>query len=55
MTMSSVSVPVTADDIVEEDETFNVILSLNSGKTGIRAGGRDNVEVTIIDSNGKIC
>ena len=54
MTMSSVSVPVIADNIVEEEETFNVILSLN-GKTGIRAGGRDNAKVTITDSNGKIC
>ena len=51
---SVVSIPVTADDVVEGDETFNVILNIPSSVTrGIKAGHRNNVTVTIIDFTGE--
>ena len=53
MTMSSVSVPVIDDDIVEGNETFVVMLSLNS-KKGIKIDGKNNAMVTIMDSTGKV-
>ena len=54
MTMSSVNVPITPDKIVEEDETFNVMLSIPSSVSkGITAGTENKVVVTITDSTGK--
>ena len=51
--MSSVSVPVIDDDIVEENETHYVLLTLSSSvNKGIRVGRRKNATVTIIDSTG---
>ena len=52
--MSSVSVPVIDDDIVEGDETFSVILSIPSLHVrGIYAGGRNSAILIITDSTGK--
>ena len=50
--MSIVNVSVIDDDIVERNETFVVMLSLNGNK-GIKIGGRDDAVVTIKDSSGK--
>ena len=53
--MSSVSVPVINDDVVEADEVFNVILNISSSvhKGIIVIKGRDNSSVTITDSTSK--
>ena len=52
--MSSVSVPVMIDDIIEEDETFHVSLSLSSSiNRGIIIGDGNAVTVTITDSTGE--
>ena len=52
--MSSVSVPVIDDDIVEENETLYMLLSLSSSvDKGIRVGGRKNTTIIIIDSTGE--
>ena len=54
MTMSSVSVPVIADNVVEENEKFNVILSIPSSVSrGIALGGRTSATIIITDSTGK--
>ena len=54
MTMSSVSVPVIADNIFEGYETFNVILSIPSSvNRRIIANGQVNATVTITDSTSK--
>ena len=54
MTMSSVDVSVIADKIVEEDETFNVMLSIPSSVSKeITADTENKVVVTISDSTGK--
>ena len=52
--MSSVSVPVIDDDIVEENETFDVILNIPSSVSrGITLGGRSSATIIITDSTGK--
>ena len=53
--MSSISVPVINDDVVEADEVFNVILNISSSvhKGIIVIKGRDNSLVTITDSTSK--
>ena len=52
--MSSVSVPVMVDDIIEEDETFHISLSLSSSiNRGIIIGDGNAVIVTITDSTGE--
>ena len=52
--MSSVSVPVIDDDIVEENETFNVILNIPSSVSReITLGGRTSATIIITDSTGK--
>ena len=52
--MSSVSVPVLVDDIIEEDETFDISLSLSSSiNRGIVIGDGNTVTVTITDSTGE--
>ena len=52
--MSSVSVPVIDDNVVEENETFNVILSIPlSVSRGITLGSRDSTGISITDSTGK--
>ena len=52
--MSSVSVPVIADNIFEGYETFNVILSIPSSvNRRIIANGQVNATVTITDSTSK--
>ena len=49
--MTSVSVPVIADDTVEENESFTVSLSLSSSiDKGISIDDRNTVTVTITDS-----
>ena len=53
VTMSNVSVLVMDDDIVEGNETFIVMLSLNHMKR-IKINGSNNAVVTIIDSTGKV-
>ena len=56
MTMSSVSVPVIDDDIIEVDETFSITLSFSTPSSvnkGITLGARYNAIVTITDSTGK--
>ena len=52
--MSSVNVTIINDDVVEGDEIFVVILSLNH-KKGINIDGEDNAVVNIVDSTGKVC
>ena len=52
--MSSVSVPVMDDDIVEGKETFTVTMSIPSSVyKGIIAGNRDSATVFITDSTGE--
>ena len=52
--MSSVSVPVIDDDIVEGDESFSVMLNIPpSVIKGIIAGVRNSATVIIADSTGK--
>ena len=52
--MSSVSVPVIDDNIVEGNETFSVMLNIPSSVIkGIIAGGRNSATVIIADSTGK--
>lgn len=54
MTVSSVSIPVVADNIVEEDERFNVMLRIpSSDGRRILAGSRNSAVVIIKDSNSK--
>ena len=54
MTMSSVSIPVIADNVIEESEIFNVILSIPSSVSrGIMLGGRTSATIIITDSTGK--
>ena len=54
MTMSSVSVPVMADDDIEGNENFNVSLSLSStSNKGIIIGDINTVTVIITDSTSK--
>ena len=52
--MSSVSVPIVNDNIIEGNETLFILLSLlSSVNKGIKVGGRKNVTITIIDSTGE--
>ena len=52
--MSSVSVPVIDDDVVEGDESFSIMLNIPSSVIkGIIAGVRNNATVIIADSTGK--
>ena len=52
--MSSVSVPLMVDDIVEGNETFEVILKIPpSVNRRIRAGVHGSITVTITDSTSK--
>ena len=51
--MSSVSVPVIDDKLVEGDETFSIMLSLSSVSKGITVGIRYSATVIISDSTGK--
>ena len=52
--MSSVSVPVIDDDIVEGDESFSVMLNISSSVIkGIIAGVRNSATVIITDATGK--
>ena len=52
--MSSVSVPVMADDIVERNETFAISLSLSSSvNRRITVSDRNTVTVIITDSTSK--
>ena len=52
--MSSVSVPVMDDDIVEGKETFNLILKISpSVNRRIMEGARHSAMVTITDSTSK--
>ena len=52
--MSSVSVPVIDDDIIERNETLFILISLSSSlDKGIKVGSRKNVTITIIDSTGE--
>ena len=54
--MSSVSVPVMDDDIVEENETFIVTVHIPSSVyKGITAGDRDSATIIITDSTGEWC
>ena len=53
--MSSVSVPVIDDDVVEGNETFNVVLSISLSVHRITAGDRYITTVTITDSTSKYC
>ena len=49
--MSSVSVPVKTDDIVEGNETFTVTVSIPSSVyKGITADDRGNATISITDS-----
>ena len=54
--MSSVSVPVIDDDLVEGNETFSITLSFSTSSSvnkGITLGARYNATVNINDSTGK--
>ena len=53
--MSSVSVPLMADDIVELNEAFYVTLSISSSVQGIIVGDRHSATIVIADSTGKHC
>ena len=55
MTMSSVSVPVIDDDVVEGNETLNAILSIPLSVHRITVGDRHTATITIIDSTSKYC
>ena len=54
--MSSVSVPILDDDVVEGDESFNITLSFSTPSSvnkGITLGVRYSATVIITDSTGK--
>ena len=52
--MSSVSISLITDDIVEGDESFNIMLNISSLVVrGINAGVRNSAKMTITDSTGK--
>ena len=53
--MSSISVPVMTDDIVELNEAFHVTLSISSSVQGIMVGDRHSATIVITDSTGKYC
>ena len=54
MTMSNVSIPVIVDNIVEEHEEFDLILSVPSSLgPAITAGGRDTATGVITDNTSK--
>ena len=53
--MSSVSVPVIDDNVIEGNETFSIKLNiLSTVSRGITAGVRDHAVVTITDSTGTV-
>ena len=53
-TMRTISIPISDDDVGEEDETFTVVFGddLTSNENGVTAGTPASVTVTITDNNG---
>ena len=46
-------IPLIDDDILENTESFTVILAVTSGDSNVELGPRNETRITIIDNDGK--